>query len=273
MLFVEETRDRTTMGVLGMGVTSTPNLISTVVHDTIFAFIGIGLIDLFVRHKSYTKKIDGDYLVCASISFGLLLMFFLPFVSTGYGAPRLFSQSLVFLAPVFVIGGETIVRGIRRPQLTIVILLILLILLFSCVTYLSYHFCGIPKSPDYEIEGENRDEYYIYDQEIVASTWLSRHGSNNLKIYSDKVGYSRLMLGYDRMPNMDDHFFWDNKTIDSGYIYLGYANVVKGTVLRKFFRVRREGEDMETQKDIKGYSHLFIGKSKIYSNGGSEVYG
>ena len=61
MLFVEETRDRTTMGVLGMGVTSTPNLISTVVHDTIFAFIGIGLIDLFVRHKSYTKKIDGDY--------------------------------------------------------------------------------------------------------------------------------------------------------------------------------------------------------------------
>lgn len=273
MFFVEETRDQTAMKIFGEGVTSTPSLISTVVHDTIFAFIGIGLIDLLVRRKSYRKKIDVDYLVCASISFGLLLMFFLPFVSTGYGAPRIFSQLLVFLAPVFVIGGETIVRGIRRPQLTSVILLILLILQFSCVTYLPYHFCGIPKSPDYEVEGKNRDEYYIYDQELVAATWLSIQGSNNLKVYLDKVGYSRLGLSYDKKPNMDTDFFMDNKTIDSGYIYLGYANAVKGTVRRAFFRVRREGVDMEETKDIKNYAHLFIGKSKIYSNGGAEVYG
>lgn len=271
--FVEETRDQTTMKIFGVGITSTPTLISTVVHDTIFAFIGIGLIDLLVRHKSYRKKIDGDYLVCAAICFGLLLMLFLPFVSMGYGAPRIFSQSLVFLAPVFVIGGEAIVRGLRRPQLMSVILLILLILQLSAVTYMPHHFYGIPQSPDYEIEGENRDEYYIYDQELVVATWLSVHGSNNLKVYSDRAGYSRLMLGYDKVPNMNTHFFSDNITIDSGYIYLGYANVVKGTVRRIFSRVIREGEDREETKDINKYAHLFIGKSKIYSNGGSEVYG
>jgi len=270
--FVEETRDQTTMRVFGAGVTSTPCLINTIVHDMTFIFIGIGLIDLITRHKSYRKKIEGDYLVCVFVCFGILLAFFLPFVSTSYGAPRVFSQSLVFLAPVFVIGGGTIARSIRRPQLTSVILLILLTLQLSCVTYIPHHVYGIPQSQDYEMEGESRDEYYIYDQELVAATWLSRYGSNNLKIYSDRVGYSRLMLGYDRLPNMDRLFFKHNTTIDNGYIYLGYVNVVKGTVRREFFRVGREGEDMEETKDIKKYTHLFIGKSKIYNNGGAEVY-
>ena len=261
--FVEESRNDAESAILGMGWTSIPNGISVIVHNAIFVTIGIGVITLLWKYRSYKEKIDADYLTGIYVSFILLISFvLLPFVSKGYGGTRFFVQALVFLAPVFVIGGNTIAKIIRRPKMDVVILLILLISLFSCVTYLQYHFYGIPVSPDYENEGIGRDEYYIYNQELICAKWLSMHELNDLRIHSDKIGYSRLMLGYDKKPNIDTDFFKTNKTIKSGYIYLRYVNVNKNTVHETF----------DEQKDMSEYSHLFITKSMIYDNGGAEVY-
>ena len=261
--FVEESRNDAESAILGLGWTSIPNRISVIVHDAIFVTIGIGIITLLRKYRSYKEKIDAEYFIGVFVSFILLILFvLLPFVSKGYGGTRFFVQALVFLAPVFVIGGNTIAKIIRRPKMDVVILLILLISLFSCVTHLQYHFYGIQASADYENEGVGRDEYYIYDQELVGVRWLNKYDLNNLKIYSDRIGYSRLMLGCDKKPNMNNKFFKDNKTISSGYIYLGYVNV-NGDVVP---------ENFDEQKNITDYIHLFIGKSKIYNNGGSEVY-
>ena len=261
--FVEESRNDAESAILGMGWTNIPNGISVIVHDAIFVTIGIGVITLLWKYRSYKKKIDADYLIGIYVSFILLILFvLLPFVSKGYGGTRFFVQTLVFLAPVFVIGGNTIAKIIRRPKMDVVILLILLISLFSCVTYLQYHFYGIPVSPDYENEGIGRDEYYIYNQELISAKWLNKHNLGDLKIHSDRIGYSRLMLGYDKMPKMDTEFFKKNKTINSGYIYLIYVNVNGGMIY----------ETLDEKKNITDYVHLFIGMSKVYNNGDSEVY-
>jgi uncharacterized membrane protein len=53
-----------------------------------------------------------------------------------------------------------------------------------------------------------------------------------------------------------------DKKIESGYIYLRYFNVVDGKLLGIGFNVY----------DIAENQDKFVGKSKIYNNGGSEIY-
>lgn len=263
--FAEELRNPPELAVIGIGWKSIPNMISVIVHDIIFASIGIGVITLLQRYKSYRRKIEEEYFIGILVFVVLsALLIVLPYVSLGYGGTRFFLQALVFLAPVFVIGVNIVAKIMRRPKMDVAIMLIMLISAFFCVTYLQYHFYGIPYSPIYEGEGFLRDESYIYNQELVAASWLNKNGLDYLVIHSDRFGYSRLMLGYEQKPKMNTQFFDYNKTIEDGYIYLRYANVKRGVVYIKHLDIERE--------NILNYIHLFIGKNKIYSNDGSEVW-
>lgn len=261
--FVEDLRNPSQLNVVGIGLeTATiPNKISVYVHDAIFATIGIGVITLLWKYKYYKEKIDAEYFVGILICAGLLASFVaLPFVSQGYGGQRFFLQVLVFLAPVFVIGGNTIAKIIRRPKMDVIILLILLISLFSCVTYLQYHFYGIPYSPDYEQEGLNRDEYYIYNQELVAATWLKEHSTTDLRVYKDFYAGTRLSLAYG-LHNPFRCAMFKNESVN-GYVYLTRVNTVNKEVYSSY----------GIKTNITDYSELFEKKGKIYSNGESEIY-
>lgn len=259
--FVEETRNTAELAVIGIGWTSIPNRISVIVHNTIFATIGMGVITLLWKYESYKEKIDAEYFVGILICAVLLASFVaLPFVSKGYGGTRFFLQVLVFLAPVFVIGGNTIAKIIRRPKMDVVILLILLISAFSCVTYLQYHFYGIPYSPDYEQEGLNRDEYYIYDQELVAAKWLKEQGTTDLTVYKDFYAETRLSLAYG-LHNPFRRVMFKNESVN-GYVYLTRVNTVNKEVYSSY----------GIKTNITEYSGLFEKKGKIYNNGGSEIY-
>ena len=57
-------------------------------------------------------------------------------------------------------------------------------------------------------------------------------------------------------------FDFCQKEIEEGYIYLRYTNVVGSKLM----------DNQHQGHNLTEYSHLFIGKSKIYNNGGSEVY-
>ncbi len=261
--FVEDLRNPAQLNVVGIGLeTATiPNKISVYVHDAIFVTIGIGVITLLWKYRSYKEKIDAEYFVGILICAGLLALFVaLPFVSQGYGGQRFFLQVLVFLAPVFAVGGNTMAKIIRRPKTDVMILLILLISLFSCVTYLQYHFYGIPYSPDYEHEGLNRDEYYIYDQELVAATWLKEHGTTDLKVYKDFYAGTRLSLAYG-LHNPFRCAMFKNESVN-GYVYLTRVNTVNEEVYSSY----------GIKTNITEYSELFEKKGKIYNNGGSKTY-
>jgi uncharacterized membrane protein len=53
-----------------------------------------------------------------------------------------------------------------------------------------------------------------------------------------------------------------DKKIEEGYIYLRYYNVVDGKLL-----------DWQNEKhNMTEYQDKFVGKSKIYSTGGSEIW-
>lgn len=260
----EGSRDSMVLAMLGIGLKSIPNIISAIIHDAVFFTIFIGLIALILEYKSLIKKLGSGYYIGIYISIAILISFIvIPSISINYGAERLFIQTLVFLAPVFVIGAQKMARIIKKPRADVIILITLLIMLFTCNTYLQYHFLGVHHSPYYEENGTIRNEYYIHDQEIKAGEWLKKNDiTGKSKIYADTIAFQRVLLGYkNSTPNVFATFFVLNKTVNGSYIYLGYINVNKGFVYEK----------PNTVKNISEFNNLFIGKSRIYDNGGGQV--
>ena len=261
------TRGAYVLGILGVVFKSLPNAVSIIAHDLIFATILVGLYAMIRRFRYYQEKFTTEFILVIIISLVLLVLFVaLPYISIAYDVARLFFQLLIFLAPVFVIGGIFIAKIIKKPKWDVYILLILLIFLFTCVTYLQYSMLGEPYSSDYENNGTVRQGNYIYDSEILSAQWISNHQIDNLTIYSDGREVSRFLTAYGvnmTRENINSSYFGWNQTVDTGYIYLGYANVNDQMVIDfvdDFIRV-----------DIKTYLPLLDGKSTIYDNGGSRI--
>ncbi|MGB9979498.1 DUF2206 domain-containing protein [Methanobacterium sp.] len=256
------------LGVLGIVLKSVPNTISVIVHDLIFVTIGIGLLTILRNYKKFIKQMDPEYIVVIFVSIILLVMFLvLPYISVAYDAVRLFFQLLIFLAPVFIIGAMKIAKIIKRPKWDILIVLVLLISLFSCATYLQYHFYGEPYSPDYDSNGLVRNEAYIYNQEVIGATWLKDNYMNNYTTYSEGRGLIVFLTAYGSggtNMNLNNSLFSWNKTVDEGYIYLGYLNVNKNKVQPVYTNLNMQ--------NMSNYSNLFLRKSKIYDNGGSQIW-
>jgi len=260
------TKDPLILAAFGIGLKSIPNAFSALVHDLVFIMIGIGLISIIWRYKEYLKRIDVGFFLGILISVALLALFVIvPNISLSYGPERLFYQVLIFLAPLFVIGVIKTAKILKKPEWSPAILALILISLFACSTFLIYHFAGIAQSPYYEKNGTLRNEYFIYDQEVVTTGWIKNYSINNSNINNsvistDAIGYSRVLLGHNSARKIKSNFFF-NET-NNGYIYLGYFNENAGIIYESF----------DVQRGISNYFSLFKSRSKIYDNGGGEVF-
>lgn len=245
--------------VLGIGIKSVPNLIAVIFNDLIFLVIAIGIFFIVWKYlklgKHFPCKFEDEYIVGILISIVLLILFIsLPYLSVAYGAPRLFLQLLIFLAPVFVLGVLSTVKKLKIPKIGPWILLVLVICIFTSGTYLQYHFDNVPYSPYYDKDSPMYNEHFIYDQEIVSASWLKSYGIKDIGIQADKIAYSRLLLGYGtEIPNF--------KKTSIMYVYLGHANVNKKLLY----------ENVDNPIKIEDYNLFINGKSRIYDNGGSEI--
>lgn len=262
------TRGAYILGILGVVLKSLPNTISVLVHDAIFTTILIGLYTVFRNFRHYQEKLSGEFLLGIGISIVLLVLFVaLPYISIAYDAARLFFQLLIFLAPIFIIGCITIAKWIKKPKWDFIIILLLLISLFSCVTYLQYSLLGEPYSPIYEKDSVIRQELYIFDSELISTKWIYQYGYDDLTIYSDGREVARFLTAYGiniHNRKINDSYFGWNQTVNSGYIYLGYVNVNNNKIIDI-------GSDI-IRVDISPFYHLFQGKSRIYDNGGSQIW-
>lgn len=261
------TRGAYVLGILGVVFKSLPNMVSVIIHDLIFATILVGLYAIIRKFHYYQEKFNTQFLLGIVISLILLVLFVaLPYISIAYDVARLFFQLLIFLAPVFIIGGIVIAKFLKKPEWDVLILLILLISLFTCVTYLQYSLLGSPYSPDFENNSIVRQENYIYNSELISALWISQNKVGNLTVYSDGREVSRFLTAYGiniTNQNINSSYFGWNKTIDRGYIYLGYVNVNDQKIIDF-------GDDI-IRVNMEPYLHLLSGKSTIYDNGGSRI--
>ena len=274
-------------GIMEKGI---PHMIEFVFTWLTFALIGIGIITLIIRYKEMSfpelkikkpdflkDKFEVEYFVLALACAGLLVVVIgLPFVAKVYGLSRMYPLAITILSVFFVIGGimvakqtfkkSLIKRDKQNPQLrAYLIILLVLIPYFLCVTGVMYDIFGVPRAITLNSEGAQYDMYYVHDQESYSAMWLANNAEQkNIKVYTDRIGDKKLVSQANFAPRaIDRRSLTDERDIEiKGYIYLRYYNVVNGKL-----------EDWQFEKhNITEYSDKFTGKGKIYNNGGAEIW-
>ena len=154
----------------------------------------------------------------------------------------------------FAIGGIEIARYWNsRPHW---IILAVLIPYFLCTSGVMYQVFGFPKAITLNSEGPLYSDMYVSDEDSYATRWIKGYAKEGEIIYADSLSID-ILLSQGRIPFSQTDAslisrYQEGKDVD-GYIYLRYVDIVESRLVVK-------------------YPGLFTGKSKIYANGGSEIY-
>jgi uncharacterized membrane protein len=244
-----------------------------------YFFIIIGFIVLIKKYKKMHIQLEYLPMVLANISI-LLMVLAVPFFAPAFLANRFYHVSLLFLAPVCVLGGETFLKWVSKPftnmnrarsvHLRILCILFVVILLFK-VGFIhevtedvpissSISFARMRTSHDPETKAGFYDAY-VPEQDIYSAIWLSDMAGNNSKIYADEIASKHVLRAYGMKIIEWKYFLFSDRTIETdAYIYLRYLNV---------HGLLREPGTLSNMTEI---SHQLNWTNKIYSNGDSEIY-
>ncbi len=111
------------------------------------------------------------------------------------------------------------------------------------------------------------------EQEVFSARWLSINMESGEKIYATYYDIRiHALTSYGMIPVEDvPRLTSTTKTIPKGaYVYLQYINVVDG-IGTAFDSPLMPGREYSYYSMTEIF-HLYQGKNKIYSNGGSEIY-
>jgi len=260
----------------------------------------------FKKPEFLKDKFEVSYFMIALTCSGLLVAtVVLPYISK-YSLTRLYSVAITILSVFFMIGGITLSKHffffakhflskertcakkecnsfgkdflskkrfvLKEKQKSsknmsqvraYLIILLVLIPYFLCVSGVMYNMFGVPRSIILNSEGISYCAGYVHDQECYAPKWLKDHTDKKDVIYADWYGADKLIsYAETHSSTYAKSLIEDKVDIKIGYIYLTYCNVIGGKLL-----------DQQGQcHNLTEYSHLFVGKSNIYGNGGSEIY-
>jgi uncharacterized membrane protein len=234
--------------------------------------------ELKLKKPDFLKnKFEVTYFVIALVLSGLLVATVaLPYIAVGYSLERQYTLAITILSVFFVIGGMVVAKYLNK-LLTVLqgktsskktsqvraylIILLVLIPYFLCTTGVMYNIFGVPRAITLNSEGEQHDSMYVHDQESYGAKWLKEYRDHKTKIYGDTLSRMRLtsQAGI-RAFTYAKAIFEDKRAIRDGYIYLRYYNVVNGKLMGL------------VPHDMTEYSDIFGEMSKVYANGGAEIW-
>ena len=246
----------------------------------------------FKKPNFLKEKFEVGYFVIALACSGLLVATVaLPYVSLGYSMNRLYCVVTTILSVFFVIGGIMVSKNLSLNLLRKVLsktlrgkkallmkqrewrkgeigkgkengsqvrayLIILLVLIpyFLCVTGITYQMFGEPHSIILNSYGEvYNDGAIIHDQCSYASKWIANYVDQKEKIHTRSYAGEVLMSqGMISQPRVDIYLIpkYEKYKRCDGYVYLRYRSVA----------------------NIEKYPQMLTEKNKIYTNSDSEVY-
>jgi len=253
-------------------------------------FVVIGAVILTIKPKEFKFHPEFRLMAISSV-FILLLCLGVPNFAPALNFSRFYQIIMLFLAPLFALGGMCFLRVIgkfaspflsrfsevscRDLELRVVTVVLIAFFLFE-VGLINHVTGGYPYSYSLDFgrkRGSNDlsiaiDFYtaYVTEQEVLSARWLSKYMNKTFMVYADSIPYYRILPAYALLdfPQLSDLF--KNMTFsESSYIYLRYLNVQKGVIV---------------PRGVAGYygtpfniSEIdFLRNDKIYSNGHSDVY-
>ena len=269
---------------MALGISGYPSLgyfIGAIVFDITQLFIIIGILRATIT--GYEKsKFNREYL---SFSYTnlivLLLCIAVPHFGSSLNVTRIYHIVLFFLAPFCILGGETVFvfiskaishfkRLILNEDVKLPLISIILIVFFLFQTGFIFEVTNdVPLS--YSLSYDEFACEFMYKQDFICAGWLSSHSHNKTTVYGDFGRISSYGSYFNDSFKLKSFPVSDagdiNITERNVFVYLRYGNILSNKIKTASFVVGR------TSSIPLGNLTSFLDyKSKIYDNGGSEVY-
>ncbi|MFC2040562.1 DUF2206 domain-containing protein, partial [Chloroflexota bacterium] len=256
-----------------------------------------GVLSIFKIYREL--KFEKEYIACSMPNFILFLACIAPpffsslFLASGIDIGRIYHIALIFLAPFCIIAGLMVFRVICRvvkvsrtnksERRWFAVFSIYFVIFFLFQSGFIGQVTGSELGTGLDQErlkkyGAPEQKASLYtafppEQDVFSARWLSMNIKPGEKIYAT---YSDIrvhaLTSYGMIPTQDvPKLTATTNTIgEDAYVYLQYLNVIEGIGTEFDTSVSIAG--VRTIYDMTEVSHLFKGRNKIYSNGGSETY-
>jgi len=254
--------------IQGLGLIETPTIyhqISTALFIATEFLLVVGFLRL-ITSKNRDSKYSIEYKVIATINMAIIVMnILLPRLADTFLMSRFYQTTLIILAPMAILGGETIIRFLpmfnsRRLRVSI-LAIIIFVPLFLFQTGFVYE---IAKVQNYSLalsmyrwDNITLYSYIVDNQEVASAQWLAKNSNTaSISIYSDDVSKFSVLTSYGMMERGRVHFLSNSTILASDeFIYLASVNLISEGYI---FNATEIGPIIE-------------GQNKIYSNGESEI--
>jgi len=260
------------MVLRGLGMEAPPsiwNAISRLFAYITQALIIIGFVGLIIKRKKFF--LEREYFLFTSVAVALLAALILvPGLANTLNMTRFYHILLIFLAPLCVLGAEVLANFVskRKTEATaLVLLLLVLVPYFLFQTSFVYEVTG-SESWSLPLSKHRMDTLKLYIQfgytdtsSVFGAQWLSKNVNvDRVQLYSD--GYSRgnVLRGYGMVYKAPLEINNVTQVVSGGIVYLSRFNTAEETVVA--------GDRSWNLSEL----HFLNDLSKIYSNGGSEIY-
>ncbi len=211
---------------------------------------------------SSKATIDRGFVLLSLVGIGVMLcIYILPVISQFYNLTRLYMQVLIFLSLPTVYGGFLVLRSIKHSLQT-PILGTVFITYFLYLSGFVSQICGGHSVAQLNNFGDDYDKFYTHQVEVNSAVWLSKNRNSNSPVFADDVSALRL-YAFGNLQKVQNTILPAVITKNS-YVYLRYANVVRGRTDAKYNNMALAYT----------YPEEFLSQNKdlIYNNGGSQIF-
>lgn len=219
--------------------------------------------------KSRAFKFEREYTVFSELNLGLCFAgVSVPFFASALNMTRLYQITLIFLAPICIIGGIGVMQGIvklvgiswtdRHMAISVKILSIYFAIFLAYQSGIVFGLADGFSGP-LLVYNSSIDFPRFNDREVSGAMWWLKNTNANKTIFVDS--YRGLLfagiIAPDRLAKSEAY---------SPYVYLGTFNIMTGSVMRFYI------EKANRLQSYSSYSSLIDNKSLIYSDGGALIY-
>jgi uncharacterized membrane protein len=270
--FQPSSRGQTVLLGLGIEAQIAPSIWNTL--SRAFAYLTEGLIAVgfvgLITRRMKNRQFGDPYFAFIFTAMALLVaLIAVPGLANTLNMTRFYTILLFFLAPLSVVGAQSIVKVVSRKERQLLVSLLLLIVLVPYFLFQTGVVYEIAKSDSYSIPlSEYRmsplrsyyDLGYIDAYSAFGAEWLATNVNLNSTIFSDIPSESFVLPIYG--TRLGTQVFTNGITVQNGgVIYLSTLNVVYGKIVGQTYTWNSTN-----------FAPVFYSLSLVYNNGGSEVY-
>lgn len=253
----------------GLGLETSPSILNTI--SRIFAYltealIVAGFIGLITKRTSIRLQKEHFFLTITAV-FLLVALLLVPGLANTLNISRFYHILLFFLAPLCVIGAQTIVYNITEKQMEAKASILLLAILIPYFLFQTGFVYEVAKTQSYSVPlssyrmGLLSYTYGIpsgYD--VTSAEWLStKIGQNGAHIYADITSLLNTLTSYGMIYRGEMASLSNFTQITPfGLVYLSHVNVIDNLVVR---------EDTWNTTNILDIDKLNV----VYTNAVSEI--